>query len=93
MTAMEQSDETRADQNHGRQNGTGGPECSTDSRPPHALEYGEYDESGVDVSLLRYMLALSPLERLQRMEAHARDTQILLKYGRRHREAKAAANR
>jgi hypothetical protein len=93
MTAMQHSDETKPDQRHGPRSGGGASDDSVDSLPPHALDYGEYDESGVDLSLLRYMLALSPLERLQRMEAHARDTQILLEYGRRHREAKAAADR
>jgi hypothetical protein len=55
--------------------------------------YGEYDENGVDLSLLRWMLGLSPLERLLVMERAARDTQILNEYGRRHREAASAANR
>jgi hypothetical protein len=54
---------------------------------------GDYDEAGVDVSLLRHLLQLTPLERLRLMEQHARDTLVLLEYGRRHREAKAAANR
>ena len=51
---------------------------------------GEYNEDGVDLSLLRHMLSLSPLERLQVMEQHARDTLILYEYGRKHREAEAA---
>ena len=55
--------------------------------------YGEYDENGVDLSLLRWMLRLSPLERLQVMERAARDTQILNEYGRRNREASSVANR
>jgi len=50
--------------------------------------YGEYDENGVDVSLIRYMLGRTPLERLILMEQHARDTQVLFEYGRRHRETK-----
>jgi hypothetical protein len=62
-------------------------------RPPAALDYGDYDDSGVDLSLLRYMLGLSPLERLMRMEEHARDTLVLYEYGRQHRQAKAAAHR
>jgi hypothetical protein len=45
--------------------------------PPGADSYGEYDENGVDVSLLRSLLALSPLERLRVMERHARDTRLL----------------
>jgi hypothetical protein len=48
--------------------------------------YGEYDENGVDLSLLRYLLSLSPLERLRLMERHARDTQVLNDYGRQYRE-------
>jgi hypothetical protein len=45
------------------------------------------------VSLLRALLRLSPLERLRHMERHARDTQMLNEYGRRHREAAAACGR
>jgi hypothetical protein len=52
-------------------------------KPPGANHYGEQDENGVDLSLLRYMLQLSPLERLQWMERAARDTQLLNEYGRR----------
>jgi len=61
-------------------------------KPPSANDYGEQDENGVDLSLLRYMLRLSPLERLRVMERHARDTELLYEYGRRHREAKAAGD-
>jgi hypothetical protein len=69
-----------------------------EARPPTASSaaagsYGEYDENGVDLSLLRYLLQLSPLERLRRMEQHARDTLILYEYGRRHREAAAGGHR
>jgi hypothetical protein len=51
--------------------------------------YGEYDENGVDVSLLRWLLTLTPLERLQLMERHARDTRLLNEYGRRSRQTSA----
>ena len=51
------------------------------AKEPH-LAFGVYDESGVDVSLLRFIPKLSPLERLQLMERHARDTQRLNEYGR-----------
>ena len=57
------------------------------------LIYGDYDDNGVDLSLLRHMLGLSPLERLILMEQQARETRILHEYGRRHREAQAAADR
>lgn len=58
-----------------------------------ATSFGEYDANGVDWSLLRWMLRLSPLERLVVMERHANDTRQLLEYGRKHREAQAAGNR
>ena len=61
--------------------------------PPQEDFYGEYDENGVDLSLLRYMLRLSPVDRLKVMDKHARDTQMLYDYGRRHREAKTAPDR
>ena len=56
------------------------------AKPPGAEQYGDQDISGVDVSLIRYMLSLSPLERLQLMEQHARDTLVLMDYGRRARD-------
>jgi hypothetical protein len=62
-------------------------------KPPQAEDYGEQSESGVDVSLIRYMLSLSPLERLRVMERHARDTLLLMEYGRRAREAATVAHR
>ena len=44
-----------------------------------------HDESGVDLSLIRYVLQLSPIERLRMMERAARDTRKLNEYGRRSR--------
>lgn len=58
------------------------------TRPLQGDFYGEYDDNGVDLSLIRYMLRLSTLERLTQMEQYARDTLTLGEYGRRHREAK-----
>jgi hypothetical protein len=49
--------------------------------------FPEQDDSGVDLSLLRSVLALSPLERLRLMERRARETRILNEYGRRLRQA------
>lgn len=60
---------------------------------PGPAPYGDYDENGVDLSLLRYLLSLSPLERLRLMERHARDTQMLNEYGRRYREASSGSGR
>jgi hypothetical protein len=62
-------------------------------KPPRADDYGAQDENGVDLSLIRYMLSLSPLERLRVMERHARDTLLLMEYGRRAREAAASDRR
>ncbi|HEV3258307.1 MAG TPA: hypothetical protein VG013_15615 [Gemmataceae bacterium] len=65
----------------------------TSAKPPGADDYGEQDENGVDLSLLRYMLGLSPLERLQAMERHARDTALLYEWGQRRREGQFAGGR
>ena len=62
-------------------------------RPRGADNYGEQDANGVDLSLIRYMLSLSPLDRLRVMERHARDTLILMEYGRRAREAATLGDR
>jgi len=40
------------------------PDPEPDTRPP------EYDENGVDVSLIRWMLTLTPLERLQLLQSN-----------------------
>ncbi len=69
------------------------PDKPAREKPPGADYYGEQSESGVDVSLLRYLLSLSPLERLVVMERHARDTLQLMEYGRRAREAPPSGNR
>jgi hypothetical protein len=61
--------------------------------PSGSPTFGEYDQAGVDLSLLRYTLGLSPIERLLLMERCARDTLALRDYGRRYREAKAASDR
>lgn len=55
--------------------------------------FEDYDEAGVDLSLLRHTLRLAPLDRLLLMEAHARDTLRLYEYGRQHRETKTGAVR
>jgi hypothetical protein len=55
--------------------------------------YGEYSESGVDVSLIRRMLSMTPIERVRTMERHARDTLQLIEYGRKSRETKLARGR
>ena len=71
-----------------------GAEGQPDPSPrPGAPYHGDRDSNGVDLTLLRYMLGLSPLERLRFMERHARDTLVLYEYGRRHREATAPQDR
>lgn len=67
--------------------------ATQDKTAPTVECYGEYDENGVDLSLLRYMLSLSPFQRLEVMEKCARDTGILYECGRKHREAKPPQDR
>jgi hypothetical protein len=47
--------------------------------------FSQFDERGVDVSLLRWILSMSPLERLKLMERQATETRRLNEYGRRSR--------
>jgi hypothetical protein len=49
-------------------------------------DYGEQDENGVDLSLIRMNLRLTPAERLRRGDKARRDALRLLEYGRRSRE-------
>ena len=51
---------------------------------PH--DYGEQDDNGIDVSLIRDNLKLSPLERIRRGDAARRQALWLMEHGRRHRE-------
>jgi hypothetical protein len=55
--------------------------------------YGEQDRSGVDLSLIREILKLSPTERLRRADRARRDALRLHEYGRKHREKRAGADR
>jgi hypothetical protein len=48
--------------------------------------YGEQDENGVDLSLIRALLRLSPTERVRRADRARRDALRLLEYGRRNRQ-------
>jgi hypothetical protein len=60
-----------------------------DIDPRSPLWYGEQDESGVDLSLIRENLKLTPRERLIRAEQTRLSTLRLMEYGRRKREADA----
>jgi hypothetical protein len=53
------------------------------------LYYGEQDENGVDISLIRENLKLTPSERLLRGDRARRSALRLLEYGRRQRESDA----
>ena len=55
--------------------------------------YGEQDENGVDLSLIRENLKLSPTERARQGDRAARDTLRLTEFARRHREKQARADR
>ena len=55
--------------------------------------YGEQDENGVDLSLIRENLKLTSLERIRKGDAARRQALLLLEYGRRHRENAVRANR
>jgi hypothetical protein len=57
------------------------------------LWYGEQDENGVDLSLIRENLKLSPRERLLQGDRARRSALRLLEYGRRQRETTAGAKR
>ena len=50
------------------------------------LDYGEQHENGVDLSLIRRNLRLSPMERLRRAEKRSRELIRLRQYARRERE-------
>jgi hypothetical protein len=45
--------------------------------------YGEQDENGVDLSLIRQMLKLTPLERARRADRARRDTLRLREHAQR----------
>ncbi len=69
---------------------------SDEARPPTPRfgpnDYGEQDENGVDLSLIRENLKLTPLERIRKADAARRQTLRLLECGRRHRENAVRGN-
>lgn len=65
-------------------------EQNPDALPPGALDYGEQDENGIDLSLIRSNLKLTPWERVCRGDDARRQALMLQEYGRRHREKTAA---
>jgi len=50
-----------------------------------ARSYGEQDENGVDLSLIRELLQLAPVDRLRRMDRATTDALRLRKYAREQR--------
>ena len=48
--------------------------------------YGDQNEDGIDVSLIRENLKLTPLQRIRKGDVARRQALRLLEYGRRHRE-------
>ena len=48
--------------------------------------YGQQDENGIDLSLIRENLKLTPLERIHRANIAEQEAVRLLEYGRQHRE-------
>jgi hypothetical protein len=69
---------------------TRSPKASRPDPRPIDLDYGEQDENGVDLSLIRWFLRLEPLERLRVMERRARGVKVLLEHGREYRQFKPA---
>jgi hypothetical protein len=55
--------------------------------------YGEQDENGVDLSLIRANLKLTPTQRARQAERAARDTQRLMENARRNRQKSARTDR
>jgi len=54
--------------------------------------YGEQDANGVDLSLIRENLRLTPTERVRRGDRARRDALRLLEIGRLNREKRAGAD-
>ena len=57
------------------------------------LDYGEQDENGIDLSLIRSNLRLSPEQRLIKGDRGRRNFFLLREYGRRHREERSGTDR
>jgi hypothetical protein len=61
--------------------------------PPDPLWYGEQDENGVDLSLIRSNLSVTPKERLLRGDRARQSALRLMEIGRRQRERDADRQR
>lgn len=69
------------------------PDLAADPGLAHRHDYGEQDENGVDLSLIRHMLSLTPLQRIEMMEQAAQQTRMLNEHGRKYLQSAAAENR
>jgi hypothetical protein len=56
------------------------------------IDYGEQDENGIDLSLIRENLKLSPLARIRQADAARRQALLLMEYGRRHLQGSVRAD-
>ncbi|HWE93849.1 MAG TPA: hypothetical protein VG269_07805 [Tepidisphaeraceae bacterium] len=54
--------------------------------------YGEQDENGTDLSLIRWMLSLTPEQRLLEGDRARRNTLRMMEYGRRARQERSASD-
>jgi hypothetical protein len=66
------------------------PEKPEDASKP---QYGEQDENGIDLSLIRRNLKLTPEERLIRGDKARRNFFLLREYGQRYREERSRQDR
>lgn len=59
-----------------------------------ALDFGsQYNHEGVDLTLIRESLSLTPLERVRKADKARRDAQRLMSYARKFREKLAGGHR
>lgn len=68
-------------------------ECAKPERYFGPDYYGKQDQNGIDLSLIRENLKLTPLERIRKADAARRQALRLMEYGRRHREDTVRADR
>lgn len=63
-------------------------DMSTQRQKPR-IDYGEQDENGVDLSLIRANLSMTPTERIRKGDRACKDALRLLGYGRRNRQERS----
>lgn len=60
---------------------------------PYINTYGDQDENGIDLSLIRENLKLTATERVRQGDRHARGTERLIELGRRYRQEQVRKDR